>query len=513
MSHERPAEPSRSRAAAAEAHYRRIFEAVPVGIYALSARGEFTEVNPAAERILGRAAVDLIGVHISEVLPPDELAHVLDLNRRLFRGEIGMVEAEFHVSRPDGERRLVHVRSSQILEGDRIVGTHGVATDVTDERARERVAHRSERLAAIGTLISGVAHELNNPLNAIRNFAQLMLMDARSEDDREALEVMRNEADRAARIVADLRGVASQTAGSESRMPIDLNELARHVVQLRQYAAGAREISVSLSLEDDLPPVQVNRAELEEALLNLLVNAEEAIHEARDERRIEIRTRRVDAGVQLEIENTGRGIAPDDISRIFDPFWTTKGPGEGAGLGLSLVHRILTDQGGDVHVRSEEGSGAVFTLNLPAAAEAGGRSAPPLLGDPLRPLRVLVVDDERALRGSIGQYLRRRGHTVDEAADGAAALRMMEDREAYDVILTDLRMPGIGGEELLTRLRAAGAGMERRAIVITGHADEAEQARIIAATSVPILIKPVSLEEIAETVERQAELARDPDTG
>lgn len=509
MSNQKNANSPPSRAAVAEAHYRRIFEAVPVGISALSSAGEFTELNPAAERILGRPAADLIGRHFSEVLPPEELPSFRELDQRLSRGETGMVDAELHVLRPGGERQLVHVRMSSISEEGRVVAMQGVASDLAEERAREREAHRSERLASISTLLSGVAHELNNPLNAIRNFAQLMLLDPRSDDDREALEIMRDQADRAARIVADVRGITRQTGGADSNLPVDLNELVRRTVQLQREAIGAREITVSLRLADDLPRVQANPAELEQALLSLLTNAEEAIGGEPRGRRIEIRTERAGERVQVEIEDTGRGIPAEHLGRVFDPFWTTKAPGEGAGLGLSLVHRILSDQGGGVRVRSEPGAGAVFTLDLtPVQAAEPTPEQLPLI-PPSRTLRVLVVDDDLSVRESIVRYLRRRGHTVEEAGDGVAALEMISRRQEYDVILTDLRMPEMGGEELISRLREDGTGLERAVVVITGHADDAERDRIRSSTGVPILVKPASLEEIAATVERRAEQSTD----
>jgi two-component system NtrC family sensor kinase len=495
----------------AEAHYRRLFESAPVGIYTIDDQGKFTELNPAAEIMFGRSAAELIGRHFSEVVAPEDLDAARALTRQLYVDGLDMCEGDLHIVRPDGQRRLLHLGVSPIRAGEVVRGAHGLVRDATEERARDRYMHRAEQLATMGTLLSGVAHELNNPLNSIRNFAQLMLLDRRPDEDREALEIVMAEADRAAKIVADLRTIARQTRDDSDREPVDVNEIVKHVLQLRRYTLGTNNISVVERLAPDLPPVWANRGELEQAVLNMVLNAEEALAARRGRRRIEIRTRQVPSGVQLQLEDSGPGIPEEHLERVFDPFWTTKAPGEGTGLGLSLVYRIVTDHGGDVRVRSEPGSGAVFTVLLPATPVADPEPDESFADEPPRPLRVLLVDDERALRNSIARYLRRRGHRVDEAQDGAAALAMISRTPDYDVILTDLRMPGLSGEQLLERLRSTGLGLHRQVVVITGDAAHADAARIVEATGAPTLIKPVKLQDVARAIEQHADRARTTD--
>lgn len=504
-----------SELAAAEAHYRRMFEASPVGIYALDPEGCFTEVNPAAEEMVARPATELVGLHFAEVVAPEDLEFARERVARMYEGEVSLDELDIHVLQPGGERRLVHVRLSPIREGGEVRGIHGIARDVTEERAREGYIHRAERLATVGTLLSGVAHELNNPLNAIRNFAQLMLLDPRGKDDREALEIIQSEADRAAKIVADLRMIARQTRETgDDRELVDLNELVGHVLKLRRYTLETSNIRVVERFAENLPGVIGNQREIEQALLNLLLNAEEALSGRSGERRITVTTRRAPNGVHVQIGDSGPGIPSEHLERVFEPFWTTKAPGEGTGLGLSLVHRIATDHGGEVRVRNEPGSGAVFTLVLPRAGDAEEPFEEMTSAEGTsRRLRVLLVDDEAPIRTSIARYLRRRGHVADEAGDGAAALATLGEASEYDVILTDLRMPGLGGEELLERLRAGTGDLHRRVIVITGDAAHADAARIVEATGAPTLIKPVSLHQVAKAIEDHAEMIRSQETG
>jgi CheY-like chemotaxis protein len=202
--------------------------------------------------------------------------------------------------------------------------------------------------------------------------------------------------------------------------------------------------------------------------------------------------------------DSGPGIPEEYLERIFDPFWTTKEPGQGTGLGLSLVHSIVAEHGGEIRVDSEVGKGAAFAVELPRApaappGAAGGGSTP-------RPLRVLVVDDEAPIRRSLARYLERRGHRVDEASDGREALARVQEAGAapYDVILADLRMPGVSGDRLLAELRVRGDGAEDRLVLITGDALSDHVAAALAASGVPVVFKPFELEQVARAVEQRA---------
>jgi PAS domain S-box-containing protein len=380
-----------------------------------------------------------------------------------------------------------------------------IVQDAGERLARDRHLRRTERLAGLGTLVGGVAHELNNPLTAIKGFSSMMLMDVRGEADREALEVMKREADRAAQIVANLRRLARDTQEDEiPRGPVDLNEVIGHVLQVRAYTLGTHNIEFDADLDPDLPPVSADRGQMEQVLLNLVVNAEQALA-GRPGPRITLTTRATERGAALAVSDNGHGIPEDQVERIFDPFYTTKAPGEGTGLGLSLVHGIVADHGGRVHVDSVVGEGTTFRIDFPAASVWVAEEAPPG-PDPFapapEPLRVLVVDDEDSIRRTLLRYLTRRGHRVSVASEGGEALRLLEAAEdGFDVILSDMRMPGLSGERLYASLRERADGMDRRLVFMSGDALGETTAEILAATAVPVILKPFDLASVADTLE------------
>lgn len=497
ITHRRRAEAER---AAAEAEYRYLFETAPYGIYALDADGNFTQLNPAAERLLERSAAELMGCHFSTVIAPEDLPVAQDGFDRVISGAANDIEFDERIVQASGSERLIRVTESAVMDGDRIIGTHGIARDITEEAEREKSLRRAERLASVGTLLSGVAHELNNPLHAIGNFAELMLLEERAANDREALEVIRREAARAARVVSDLRTFARDT--QEERRAggaVDLNEVVRHIVKVRQYSLETSNVQIRQDLAPDLPPVYGDRGQLEQVLLNLVVNAEQAMAGQARPRRLILRTRNTSDGVALHVVDSGAGIPKETLERIFDPFFTTKSPGDGTGLGLTLAHSMVTEHGGQINVESEVGSGTAFRVDLPRAAAhepapvSSSEAAAPSFGH-----RVLVVDDEAAIRRVVTRFLTRRGYDVAEAADGAAALRLLRSAH-FDVILSDVRMPGLGGEELLRRLRAQGTGLERRLVFVTGDVDWTPAGAD--GPEIPVLVKPVSLASLAQAVE------------
>jgi PAS domain S-box-containing protein len=462
----------------------------------LDDRGRILYANTAHARMLGHdpGRAGEVGAFAS-----DEIRPVLAEAR-----ERGVWRGLLQLRREDGTPIAVDAHMERLeQEGHSLIFT--ISRDVGDELEREHRLRRAERLATIGTLVGGVAHELNNPLAAIVGFTQLLLMDERTASEREDLETIRREAERMAEIVANLRMLARDTPESRpGREAVDVADVLRHVLRTRAYALRTHNVRVSEEIDPELPAVMGDRSQLEQVVLNLVVNAEQAMATCDRPGVLVVGARPSGTGVALHVSDNGPGIAPGHLQRIFDPFFTTKGPGEGTGLGLSLVHNLVAEHGGEVRVESRPGAGATFRVDLPATARAVAPPREAGEAPPSAPRRILVVDDETSVRRVIARSLARRGHRVDEAAEGGEALGLVDAArgagDSYDLIISDLRMPGLDGMQLLARLRQQDETMAERLVFLTGDTADEACMRIRSEARIPVLTKPIDMTELARVV-------------
>ena len=497
---------------ASEEHYRRLVETSPYTVYALDMEGRLTEVNRAGEELLGRPADAVLGHPFQELFAPEDLPPAEVAYRRILAGETETVELELRIQRPSGEKREIHLAARPIHSGGTLEGIHGIARDITEERVRDEQLRRAERLASLGTLIGGVAHELNNPLTSIRGLVQLLLDEERPSEEVELLSTVVREAERSARVVDNLRRLTRRShEPSKSVGPVDLNDVVHHVLRVRRGPLQTQDIHLSLDLGDPLPPVAATSEKLEQVFLNLITNAEQALGSVDRERQIVVRTKASRRGVTLSVYDNGPGIPPEHLNRIFDPFFTTKDPAVGTGLGLSLVHTMVTEIGGRIDVESQVDRGTLFQVHLPVSRWRVGeqmtnkprRSDDPevAVATPHPSCRILVVDDEPSIRQFLGRLLTREGHDVVLAADGAKAIQEVEAAEdPFHLILSDLRMPGIGGEELFKTLRQEAPEYESRIAFMTGDVTAREVGRLLRETGAPVVHKPFEILEILELV-------------
>jgi len=398
---------------------------------------------------------------------------------------------------PDGRTRRLGVAAVGVVDGGSRLGTLLTMTDVTEEEQARRRLMQAEKLSVVGQTLASVAHELNNPLAAIVGYADILGSSDVSPDIERILARVREQATRASRIVRNLLNVARKR-GPE-RTLVAINDIVQSVIDLFAYDARLSNILILPSLAPDLPNVLADRHSIQQVLVNLVQNAIQALR-TRGSGRIEIRTSYEKGVVQLAVRDDGPGIPPENRAKVFEAFFTTKGPDEGTGLGLAISRGIARDHGGDLHLEtpSDGGSGALFVLSLPVEYSHVDPSAK----DPLAtipdgvPAHVLVVDDEAAVRESLVAQLGRMGVQVDSAATPGEAERFLTPEASYDVVLMDIRMPGKTGLEVHRDLRETHPALADRVVFMTGDLVNDELLRAVKSTGNALLEKPFTTEEL-----------------
>ena len=439
---------------------------------------------------------------------------VLVVRRRVWRPlhelEAGLAQVA------DGDLTVsVPVRGSDEL--GRLAEHFNAMTRVLRDRAEEQ-----GRFAAAGELLAGVAHEVNNPLMAIAAHAENRLADPAFEGEQrsEMTQILR-QARRATKLLRGLLRFVHATDRDVTN--VNLNDVVRGALDLVSYRFGVDEITVGGQLDASLPPVQGDAIKLEQVVVNLLSNAIDALRGVTPPRHLSVDTWVRDGQVSVAVGDNGRGVAPDIAPRLFRPFATTKGR-RGTGLGLYISRQIAREAGGDLTLTSPPGFGARFVLSLPLAlaqasapdsatslapapapapapstppsesplGSAGGAQAP---AGSLAGLRVLIVEDEEAVRRPMARYLTRRGAEVDEAADGVEGLARLRTQPA-NVILADLRMPRMGGVELYAQLEEERPELAARVLFLSGDVSQLAQPGNTPVPRERVLVKPVELAEL-----------------
>ena len=363
---------------------------------------------------------------------------------------------------------------------------------------------QAERMSAIGLLISGVAHELNNPLSGVMGFAQLLLASELNPKVRKHLERIHSEAVRSQRIVQNLLSFARRHQPEKTHE--SLNVVIDGVLELRSYQLKVDNIEVVRRYDAHLPRTMLDFHQLQQVILNVVNNAHQAMMEVSGRpRRLVIDTRQTGGMLRGSFTDTGTGIAQDRLESIFDPFFTTKKGSKGTGLGLSVSRSIIDDHQGSMSAESILGEGTTIHVDLPLIEEQRpakdpGKETKPA-DTPPKPLRLLVVDDESILVELLTEFLRMSGHTVDDARNGQAALALATANE-YDVILTDLKMPGLDGQTLYERVRKLKPHMAHRFIFSTGDLANPKTQTFFQTAGCPYLSKPFRLEAVLKLLDQ-----------
>lgn len=345
---------------------RRLVESFPDMIVVLDRERRYTYVSARMQEQLGFAPEEMLGQSLGERTHEDDRSALLEMHGEMIQGKRTYGTVEYRTLHKEGSWRTVRATASPLCDASgNIIGVIASARDITDMKRLEQQVSQSERLAAMGQMIAGVAHELNNPLTAILGINDLLREKAADEATRRQMDLIQKQARRAAEIVQNLLTFSRPRAPRRSQVRLD--ELVLHTIQLHEYSLHVNDVKVDYHVEPGLPPVLGDSHQLMQVFLNLIVNAEQAIREARTHGKLSVRIGQEGDRLQVAFQDDGPGIPPVILPRIFDPFFTTKRPGRGTGLGLSICMAIMREHGGNIEARTLADGGAQFTLTFPVA--------------------------------------------------------------------------------------------------------------------------------------------------
>jgi nitrogen fixation negative regulator NifL len=466
--------------------------------------------SPSVERVLGYAPGELVGRSAFDFMPEEDARRVTELIAQADAKPGHTASLEFRFRHKDGTWHLLEGVGKDMRQDPIVAGIVINSRDITErKRVEEELQHQrearyqSEKLAAMGTLLAGVAHELNNPLAVVMGYSGMLQQSLAEGPLARRAEKIVKAADRCVRIVRNFLALARQHP--PERKEVRLNQVVEEAVELLAYPLRVDDVNVALRLAPELPVLWADPHQLHQVVVNLITNAHQAMRAAPQPRRLVITTS-VDAAkgkVSLEVADTGPGVPAEIRGRIFEPFFTTKPEGQGTGLGLPLCQGIVERHGGAIRVESEPGRGATFTVEIPVVEPPAAERA---VGEPKavaleRTAAILVVDDEVEVGRLLADLLTAEGHEVETASDGAAALEKLEGRD-YDLILSDLRMPRLDGPGFYRAVERRRPALLPRFIFLTGDTLSAETREFLERVSAPSLSKPFDFAQVRAVVTR-----------
>lgn len=498
-----------------ETLFRTIVEASPSFLMIVDMNGKVIYASPNCEQYTGYSPVELQGKVIWWVHDHD-LARITEAFRDAFHEELsGGSNVEFRAIKKNGEEWYASA-SWRLLRDwkEEIKALVVQLTDITDRKRMEeerievqQKAYLSSRLASVGEMAAGIAHEINNPLTAVIGFSQILMQKDVSEDIMKNLEIVNNGAQRVAGIIRRLLMFARQQ--KPERGYIDVNKLLMETISLRTYELETNNIHLSTKLDSDLPEIVADGRQLQQVFLNIIMNAETEMRLAHARGNLLISTENNNGRVLIKFTDDGPGIVPENINKIFDPFFTTREVGQGTGLGLSLCHGIISEHNGRIYADSTWGQGATFIIELPVIKKADNEryfessfsETHSKKTHKKERAKILVVDDEESVLQLISRVLFEEGYLVETVNNGKEALSKIKRRN-YDLVIIDIKLPGMSGIELYERVHSDNPSNAERVIFITGALLESRTKDFLLNTKRLYITKPFDCELLKDEIRK-----------
>jgi PAS domain S-box-containing protein len=490
--------------------YRNILDNIQDGYFEVDNAGNFTYFNDSMCRILGYSRTEMNGMN--------NRACMDDMNDRLIKQSFDHVcrtgepieNLSVECTGKDGGRLVIEISISPLrgTTGD-VLGFRGIARDITERiraeeqrRELEQRAQVASRLASVGEMASGIAHEINNPLTAIVGYAQVLMEKDIPYDSRKMVEIINEASQEVSAIVKRVLTFARQQKPELDC--VSINDSITTTINLRAHEMKMHNIEVTAQLDPDLPPTIADGGQLQQVFLNLIINAEKEMKSAHGRGNLLIKTESVNNTIRISITDNGPGIDGENLEKIFDPFFTTRKTGEGTGLGLSVCHGIITEHNGRIYAKSTPGQGATFVVELPVITGNGQiKPEEPAVEEfpRVNAARILVVDDEQLVLQLLDEVLTGDGHKVETVDNAEDALKMIEDEE-YSLILLDIKMPDISGFELYNRIRHISQSKAERIVFITGDIAGEDTREFLTSSNAPFTTKPINTTRLKQEINR-----------
>jgi len=494
-----------------EERYRTILEEMEDGYYEVDLAGNYTSFNDATCRAYGYSREEMMGMNYRVYTPKEETERVYKTYNQIYRTGKPNKGFTYEVVRKDGSTGFGELAAFPLRNQEgKIIGFRGVSRDVTERkrmeeerRELERKAQLASRLATVGEMASGIAHEINNPLTGVIGYAQLLMQRQDiPEDAKKDLKVINDGGQRVAGIVSKMLTFARQY--KPQRDYVSINDLIANTLALRAYELETHNIKVITHLDPELPATIADGGQLQQVFLNLIVNAETEMDLAHGKGRLSIKTEKIDDTIRISFKDDGAGISKENMDKIFNPFFTTREVGQGTGLGLSMCHGIIAEHNGRIYAESKSGKGATFVVELPIVTRPEQLElAEPEVeeAEEAAKAKILVVDDEPTVLSLVSRVLTGEGHEVETIDNADDALEMIESKR-YRLILLDIKMPGMSGTELYKRIHKIAPSLARRIVFITGDVIGARITAFLSSTKAHYIMKPFDAEQLKRAVNR-----------